>query len=82
MAAATIAIVGGGFCGTRAAIALLDAPAGAEPRRIVLVEAAVPGQGLAYRPGPDYWRLNVTASRVSVRRGPSCPQLRAVSVAR
>jgi uncharacterized NAD(P)/FAD-binding protein YdhS len=66
----TVAIVGGGFCGTLAAIRLLTAarrggtslPLGS---RIVLIEPARPGQGLAYRRGPDFWRLNVPAERMS-----------------
>jgi uncharacterized NAD(P)/FAD-binding protein YdhS len=31
----------------------------------VLIEPARPGQGLAYRRGPDFWRLNVPAERMS-----------------
>ena len=70
----TVAIVGGGFCGTLAAIRLLTAgkrgdaslPFGS---RIVLIEPARPGQGLAYRAGPDYWRLNVPAARMSAFTG-------------
>jgi uncharacterized NAD(P)/FAD-binding protein YdhS len=70
MKGATVAIIGGGFCGTLAAIRLLTAarrggtslPLGS---RIVLIEPARPGQGLAYRRGPDLWRLNVPAERMS-----------------
>ncbi len=70
MSKATVAIIGGGFCGTLAAIRLLTAarsggtslPFGS---RIVLIEPARPGQGLAYRRGPDLWRLNVPASKMS-----------------
>ncbi|MGQ0384627.1 MAG: FAD/NAD(P)-binding protein [Gammaproteobacteria bacterium] len=66
MREAAVAIVGGGFCGTLAAIRLLTAPVdGRGPRRVVMVETARPGQGLAYAPGPEYWRLNVTAARMS-----------------
>ena len=65
---AVLAIIGGGFCGTLAAIRLLDRtpgvglPAGS---CVVLVEPGVPGQGLAYRSGPDHWLLNVPANRMS-----------------
>jgi uncharacterized NAD(P)/FAD-binding protein YdhS len=70
----TVAIIGGGFCGTLAAIRLLTAgkrgdaslPFGS---RIVLIEPTRPGQGLAYRAGPDYWRLNVPAARMSAFAG-------------
>ena len=70
----TVAIIGGGFCGTLAAIRLLTAarrggtslPLGS---RVVLIEPARPGQGLAYRRGPDFWRLNVPAGKnVRLRR--------------
>jgi uncharacterized NAD(P)/FAD-binding protein YdhS len=68
--AATIAIVGGGFCGTLAAIRLLTAAqrGGASlpfNSRILLIDPARAGQGLAYRPGPDCWRLNVCADKMS-----------------
>ena len=74
MKRSTIAIIGGGFCGTLAAIRLLTAgnrggislPFGS---RIVLIEPTRPGQGLAYRAGPDYWRLNVPAARMSAFAG-------------
>ena len=74
MKGTTVAIIGGGFCGTLAAIRLLTAgkrgvaslPFGS---RIVLIEPARPGQGLAYRPGPDYWRLNVPAAKMSAFAG-------------
>ena len=74
MKSTTVAIIGGGFCGTLAAIRLLTAgkrggaslPFGS---RIVLVEPTRPGQGLAYRAGPDYWRLNVPAARMSAFAG-------------
>jgi uncharacterized NAD(P)/FAD-binding protein YdhS len=70
MKGATVAIIGGGFCGTLAAIRLLTAarrggsslPLGS---RVILIEPARPGQGLAYRRGPDFWRLNVPAERMS-----------------
>ena len=70
----TVAIIGGGFCGTLAAIRLLTAgkrrgaslPFGS---RIVLIEPTRPGQGLAYRTGPDYWRLNVPAAKMSAFAG-------------
>ena len=70
MKGATVAIIGGGFCGTLAAIRLLTAarrggtslPLGS---RIVLIEPARPGHGLAYRRGPEIWRLNVPVERMS-----------------
>ena len=66
----TVAIIGGGFSGTVAAIRLLTAtrhgssslPFGS---RVVLVEPGRAGEGLAYRAGPDIWRLNVPADRMS-----------------
>ena len=74
MKRSTVAIIGGGFCGTLAAIRLLTAgkrgdaslPFGS---RIVLIEPTRPGQGLAYRAGPDYWRLNVPAAKMSAFSG-------------
>ncbi len=74
MKRSTVAIIGGGFCGTLAAIRLLTAgkrgdaslPFGS---RIVLIEPTRPGQGLAYRSGPDYWRLNVPAAKMSAFSG-------------
>ena len=74
MKGTTVAIIGGGFCGTLAAIRLLTAgkrgdaslPFGS---RIVLIEPTRPGQGLAYRAGPDYWRLNVPAAKMSAFAG-------------
>ncbi|MGH8243858.1 MAG: FAD/NAD(P)-binding protein, partial [Steroidobacteraceae bacterium] len=70
MKKATIAIVGGGFCGTVAAIRLLASSGRGGPSlpfgsRVVLIEPGRPGAGLAYRVGPDYWRLNVPAGRMS-----------------
>jgi uncharacterized NAD(P)/FAD-binding protein YdhS len=70
MKKATVAIIGGGFCGTLAAIRLLT-PQGNGTRslpfgsRIVLIEPGRAGEGLAYRSGPDAWRLNVPAQRMS-----------------
>jgi uncharacterized NAD(P)/FAD-binding protein YdhS len=66
----TVAIIGGGFSGTVAAIRLLTAskkgghslPFGS---RVVLIEPGRAGEGLAFRDGPDYWRLNVPAARMS-----------------
>src|SRR5688572_8456921 len=67
---ATVAIIGGGFCGTVGAIRLLSSRRSGGPSlpfgsRVVLVEPGRPGAGLAYRAGPDYWRLNVPAGRMS-----------------
>jgi uncharacterized NAD(P)/FAD-binding protein YdhS len=70
MKRATVAIIGGGFCGALASIRLLAAgrrggrslPFGS---RIVLVEPGRAGEGLAYRHGPEFWRLNVPAERMS-----------------
>ncbi len=70
MKTATVAIIGGGFCGTLAAIRLLTAARKGGPSlpfgsRIVLIEPARAGRGLAYRAGPDFWRLNVPADKMS-----------------
>ena len=74
MKGATVAIIGGGFCGTLAAIRLLTAGRrGGESlplaSRIVLIEPARVGRGLAYRPGSDDWRLNVPAEKMSAFSG-------------
>jgi uncharacterized NAD(P)/FAD-binding protein YdhS len=66
----TVAIVGGGFCGAVAAIRLLGSSQRGGPSlpfgsRILLIEPGRAGEGLAYRAGPDYWRLNVPAKRMS-----------------
>ena len=66
----TVAIIGGGFSGTVAAIRLLTATRNGSPSlpfgsRVVLVEPGRAGEGLAYRAGPDAWRLNVPADRMS-----------------
>ncbi len=64
----TVAIVGGGFCGTLAAIRLLRAKSrsGVRPvSRIVLIDPDAPGRGLAYCTGPAHWLLNVPAERMS-----------------
>ena len=70
MTSATVAIIGGGFSGTVAAIRLLSSPQRNGPSlpfgsKVVLVEPGRAGEGLAYRAGPDYWRLNVPAERMS-----------------
>src|SRR5687767_5509231 len=70
MSNATVAIIGGGFSGTVAAIRLLSSPQRGGPSlpfgsKVVLVEPGRAGEGLAYRAGPDYWRLNVPAERMS-----------------
>ena len=65
-AGATVAIVGGGFCGTLAAIRLLRGEARTGlATRIVLIDPQTPGRGLAYRSGPAHWLLNVPAERMS-----------------
>lgn len=70
MNAKTVAIIGGGFSGTVAAIRLLTSSKDGGPSlpfgsRVVLIEPGRAGEGLAYRAGPNYWRLNVPASRMS-----------------
>jgi uncharacterized NAD(P)/FAD-binding protein YdhS len=67
---ATVAIIGGGFSGTVAAIRLLTSSQNGDPSlpfgsRIALIEPGRAGEGLAYRAGPDCWRLNVPAARMS-----------------
>ena len=70
MSRTTVAIIGGGFSGTVAAIRLLTSSQNGGPSlpfgsRVVLIEPARAGEGLAYRAGPDYWRLNVPAEQMS-----------------
>ena len=70
MSNSTVAIIGGGFSGTVAAIRLLSSPQRGGPSlpfgsKIVLIEPGRAGEGLAYRAGPDSWRLNVPAERMS-----------------
>ena len=70
MTNATVAIIGGGFSGTVAAIRLLSSPQRNGPSlpfgsKIVLIEPGRAGEGLAYRAGPDCWRLNVPAEKMS-----------------
>ncbi len=70
MSNSTVAIIGGGFSGTVAAIRLLSSPQRGGPTlpfgsKIVLIEPGRAGEGLAYRAGPDYWRLNVPAEKMS-----------------
>ena len=61
----TIAIVGGGFCGTVLATRLLRQPP-EEPSRIVLIERREEvGRGVAYQPSPSGPLLNVPAGRMS-----------------
>jgi uncharacterized NAD(P)/FAD-binding protein YdhS len=63
----TIAIVGGGFCGTVVAANLLRRPS-AGPTRIVLVErGGAVGRGVAYADRGFPYLLNVPASRMSAR---------------
>ena len=70
MGGSTVAIIGGGFSGTVAAIRLLTTSDDGSPSlpfgsKVVLIEPGRAGEGLAYRAGPDYWRLNVPAERMS-----------------
>jgi uncharacterized NAD(P)/FAD-binding protein YdhS len=70
MGGSTVAIIGGGFSGTVAAIRLLTTHSDGGPSlpfgsKVVLVDPGRAGEGLAYRPGPDFWRLNVPAERMS-----------------
>ncbi len=70
MSSATVAIIGGGFSGTVAAIRLLSSPQRGGPSlpfgsKVVLIEPGRAGEGLAYRAGPDAWRLNVPAEKMS-----------------
>jgi uncharacterized NAD(P)/FAD-binding protein YdhS len=60
----TIVIVGAGFSGTSVATNLLRA-GHAQPVRIVLIDRAEIGRGVAYRRSSDAYRLNVPASRMS-----------------
>jgi uncharacterized NAD(P)/FAD-binding protein YdhS len=65
----TIAIVGGGFCGTVLAVRLLRQPP-AQPSRIVLIERREDvGRGVAYQAAPDHQLLNVPAGRMSADPG-------------
>ena len=70
MSGTTVAIIGGGFSGTVAAIRLLTSSQNGGPSlpfgsRVVLIESGRPGQGLAFRQGPEFWRLNVPAAKMS-----------------
>ena len=61
----TIAIIGGGFCGTVLAVNLLRR-APAQPSRIVLIERREQlGRGVAYQATPHQLLLNVPAARMS-----------------
>ena len=65
----TIAIIGGGFCGTVLAAALLSRPP-LQPCRIVLIERrAQIGRGVAYRRSRYRPLLNVPAGRMSADPG-------------
>jgi uncharacterized NAD(P)/FAD-binding protein YdhS len=65
----TIAIIGGGFCGTVLAAALLRRPP-LQPCRIVLIERrAQIGRGVAYRRSRYRPLLNVPAGRMSADPG-------------
>jgi uncharacterized NAD(P)/FAD-binding protein YdhS len=59
----TVAIVGAGFCGTAVATNLLRMTD--ERLRVVLIDAAQIGRGLAYRPSRYPYLLNVPAARMS-----------------
>ena len=61
----TIAIVGGGFCGTVVAANLLRRPPRG-PTRVVLIErSSAVGRGVAYADRGFPYLLNVPASRMS-----------------
>ena len=60
----TVVIVGAGFAGTTVATSLLRIPH-AEPLRIVLLERAQIGRGVAYAQRPYPYLLNVPAGRMS-----------------
>lgn len=61
----TVAIVGGGYCGTLLAVLLLRGWR-AGPLRLVLFESAgTPGRGVAYAARPHPFLLNVPAGRMS-----------------
>jgi cation diffusion facilitator CzcD-associated flavoprotein CzcO len=65
----TIAIIGGGFCGTVLAAALLRRPP-LQPCRIVLIERREQvGRGVAYRRSRYRPLLNVPAGRMSADAG-------------
>jgi uncharacterized NAD(P)/FAD-binding protein YdhS len=61
----TIAIVGAGFSGTAVAINLLQQPSDVA-LRVILLDRAPPGQGVAYARRPYPYLLNVPAGRMSV----------------
>ncbi len=60
-----IAIVGAGFSGTAVAINLLQQPS-SEPVRVLLLDPAAAGRGLAYADRDYPYLLNVPAGRMSV----------------
>src|SRR5579862_2386346 len=60
----TVVIVGAGFCGTVVAINLLRL-AGGQPLRIVLLDRAAVGRGIAYARRDFPYLLNVPAGRMS-----------------
>ena len=60
----TIAIVGAGFSGTAVAINLLQHPSGA-PLRVILLDRAAAGHGVAYASRAYPYLLNVPAGRMS-----------------
>ena len=60
----TIAIIGAGFSGTAVAINLLQQPSGA-PLRVILVDRAPAGRGVAYARRAYAYLLNVPAGRMS-----------------
>jgi uncharacterized NAD(P)/FAD-binding protein YdhS len=64
----TIAIVGAGFSGTVVAINLLQQQS-AEPRRVLLVDRAPAGRGVAYADRGYPYLLNVPAGRMSADAG-------------
>jgi uncharacterized NAD(P)/FAD-binding protein YdhS len=73
----TIAIVGGGYCGTVLATWLLRRHRPARPTRIVLIESGPRvGRGLAYAERDYPFLLNVTVTRMSAEPGDPADFLR------
>ncbi|MFL5386693.1 MAG: FAD/NAD(P)-binding protein [Longimicrobiaceae bacterium] len=66
---ARIAIIGGGFCGTLAAVHLMRMHAGRGAELHLVERSEAPGRGLAYAPGSERWLLNVPAGAMSALPG-------------
>jgi uncharacterized NAD(P)/FAD-binding protein YdhS len=65
----TIAIVGGGFCGTVVAANLLRRPPAGATRILLIERSGVVGRGVAYADRGFPYLLNVPASRMSASTG-------------